>query len=87
MSNKPGKRIGNYILTYNKLGSGQFATVYEGYSLDNPKQAVAIKVMERSKIESNEKLVRSLDLEVSMSQKICHENVVQPYALYVRLFF
>jgi serine/threonine-protein kinase ULK/ATG1 len=75
------KKIGKYTLTNVVLGTGQFATVYEGYH-EEDKTQVAIKVMDRKKIESNEKLVRSLDLEVSMSQKICHPNVVRVFALY-----
>jgi serine/threonine protein kinase len=82
MSNREDKKIGKYRITNKRLGSGQFATVYEGYDATDQTK-VAIKVMERSKIEANEKLVRSLDLEVSMSTKLRHKNLVQAIALYV----
>lgn len=76
------KEIGKYVMTGKILGNGQTGIVYEGYDPRDGTQ-VAIKKMDRSKVEGNDKLVRSLGLEIAMSNTIFHENIVHVYHLYV----
>jgi serine/threonine protein kinase len=80
------KKVGeNYhLIKDQELGHGAYARVFGGYRvIDYTK--VAIKIMLRSVIEPDEKLTASLALEIEMSQKIRHQNVVQLFDVMVMI--
>ncbi|KAL0486767.1 serine/threonine-protein kinase atg1 [Acrasis kona] len=72
------KQIGKYTLTNNRLGSGMFGEVFEGYHTETQKK-VAIKVMSCDKIINDEKLLAGLQLEIGMSRKLENDNIVRSY--------
>lgn len=68
------KKLGQYILIKTKIGTGSFAEVYKGYRKKD-KLPVAIKVISRSKL--NDKLMNSLEFEISILKKLNHEHIIK----------
>lgn len=69
-------QVGNFFFDNdpsNLLGSGSFASVYKGYSLDK-KVPVAIKVIEYDQRSEFEK--RYLSQEVRLMKSISHPNII-----------
>ena len=70
---KPIKKIGNYALM-ELIGKGNYADVY--LSIDQKrKQAVAVKLIPRSKIEKGEEV--NLNREMEILNKLKHPNIVK----------
>ena len=69
-----GRKIQNYLLTQ-ELGSGQFGKVWK--ALHEPTGDIyAIKVISKSKIDSNPILKKLLDTEISIMNTIKHPNIL-----------
>lgn len=73
---KKYKTIGNYLLT-KVLGKGTFGKVFLGIDSNKGNQ-VAIKVLEKSKIEKQEDFNR-LCREIRILESLDHENVIKLY--------
>lgn len=81
-----GKRLGKYvILVDKKLGEGSFATVYKGYRHDNPKQVVAVKRINKAKIEKSAKMMQSIAFETSLLSRTDLDctNIVKLFDVHV----
>jgi serine/threonine-protein kinase ULK/ATG1 len=73
-----GFRVGDYVSDGKKIGKGSFATVYLGHHANNPKNLVAIKVVDVDRLSrNNEKLKRHLESEISIMKSIQHEHIVR----------
>jgi len=69
------KILGNYVLQKDKrIGQGAFSEVFKGFEKDT-KEPVAIKVMPRNQL--NDRLLRNLELEISVMRKVKSDYVVQ----------
>lgn len=69
--------IGDYIVTA-KIGSGSFAVVYKGYHKHKPDFQVAIKAINRERL--NAKLQENLESEIAIMQRMNnHPNIVKLY--------
>ena len=60
------------------LGSGQFGTVYGGYSLET-KEQVAIKVIDKSRFSEQEEKIHR---EVDILQEVSHPGVIKLHAMF-----
>lgn len=74
------KKLGNYILIKQKLGTGSYAEVFRGFKKKD-KTLVAIKVIQRNKL--NDKLMSALEYEIAILRKLNHENIVKLYDVHV----
>jgi serine/threonine-protein kinase ULK/ATG1 len=74
------RSVGDYYVT-KKIGSGSFASVWKGYSKYNTAQWVAIKSINREKINLNKKHQENLESEIAIMQKIQHRNCVKMYTI------
>lgn len=70
--------MGNYLLL-NKLGQGQFGTVYRGVLIEDQKQVFAVKCIQKSKLESNSILNRLFQTEMHVMSKLNHPNIMHLY--------
>ncbi len=68
-------RIDNYLCT-TKLGAGATATVRRARNLTTG-QEVALKILDRSKIENDAMAIKFLQAELTVLQKITHPNMVR----------
>lgn len=78
------KVLGEFILIKQKLGEGSFAEVFKGYRKSD-KLPVAIKVINKSRVDNNAKLKSSLEFEISVLRRkeIDHSHIIQLYAVHV----
>lgn len=60
------------------LGSGQFGTVYGGYSLET-KEEVAIKVIDKTRFNEQEEKIHR---EVDILQEVSHPGVIKLHAMF-----
>ena len=68
------KKVGNYLLTQ-KLGQGQFGVVYKATHQETD-EMYAIKAIDKKKVNSNPKLRKLFDTEMSVMSKINHPNIL-----------
>lgn len=79
-SHTSSQMIGEYIVDQ-EIGKGSFATVFKAHhKQSNSNEFVAIKVIERQKL--NKKLLENLSLEISILKSIRHPNIVRLYEVY-----
>ena len=71
------KQVGNYLLV-SKLGEGQFGTVYKATHQETD-ETFAVKTIEKKKVNSNPKLRKLFDTEMSIMSKITHPNILHLY--------
>jgi serine/threonine protein kinase len=71
------KKVGNYLLV-SKLGQGQFGVVYKATHQDTD-ETFAIKAVDKKKVNSNPKLRKLFDTEMSIMSKISHPNILHLY--------
>ena len=69
------KKVGNYVLT-NKLGSGNFGEVWKAFD-EIKKDFVAVKIIKKSKINSNKIIETLFHSEVNIMSKLDNKNVVK----------
>lgn len=72
------KKVGNYLLL-NKVGAGQFGTVYKGVLIEDQKKVYAIKCIPKSKLENNSILNRLFQTEMHVMSKLNHPNIMHLY--------
>ena len=77
------RMVGDYVV-YEEIGSGAFATVYSCYHKDT-KQVVAVKSINREKLNRNKKLVSNLESEIAIMRSSRHPNILQLIDIHVRL--
>lgn len=70
-----GKKLGDYTME-KFLGAGQFGSAYLSRKVNDPKY-YAIKVVPKSKVNSNPKLKEMFHSEIAIMQKINHPNVIR----------
>ena len=68
------KKVGNYLLVA-KLGQGQFGTVFKATHQET-EEVFAVKSIEKKKVNSNPKLRKLFDTEMSVMSKINHPNIL-----------
>ena len=70
------KKVGKYTYRLDKkpLGGGSYGTVYQGYEHDNPKNLVAIKLIDREDYQENKKLILR---EVKVMEDIKGKYILQ----------
>ncbi|EGC29345.1 hypothetical protein DICPUDRAFT_159087 [Dictyostelium purpureum] len=72
------RQIGEYIYD-KKIGSGAFAQVFQGFSLnDNNNNTYAIKVVDLLRL-GNSKLKENLNYEIKILKELAHPNIVRLY--------
>lgn len=72
-----GRKIQDYLLTQ-ELGSGQFGKVWK--AIHEPTGDIfAVKIIAKSKINSNPILKKLLETEVSIMNSINHPNILHLY--------
>ena len=76
------KKIGNYILS-NQIGIGTFSKVSKAIHIIT-NQSVAVKILEKEKIEDNIDIER-IKREMEILNKIIHPNICQLYETYSTL--
>ena len=69
------KKVGDYLLV-SKLGEGQFGTVYKG-NHQKKNEVYAVKTIAKAKINSNPKLKKLFETEMSVMGKIKHPNILR----------
>ena len=69
-----------YDIDRNVLGKGAFGKVYKGVDRKNPEFKVAVKVLNKSKMSSND-LKHVMD-EVDLLKKVDHPNIVEYFETY-----
>lgn len=72
------KKVGNYLLL-NKIGQGQFGTVYKGVLIENQNKLYAIKCIQKNKLEGNSILSRLFQTEMHVMSKLNHPNIMHLY--------
>lgn len=77
------KVLGEFIMIKQKLGEGSFAEVYKGYRKAD-KLPVAIKVINKGRIDNNPKMKSSLEFEISVLRRkeIDHSHIIELYAVH-----
>ena len=72
-------KIADYVFNdQSLLGAGAFGRVYQGYHVDDKTTPLAIKQISLQVIpERMEGLITSINREVNVLSKICHENIVK----------
>ncbi|XP_068081474.1 serine/threonine-protein kinase ULK3 [Anabrus simplex] len=58
-----------------KIGSGSYSTVYKAFRKNGPREAVAIKCVEKSKLTGS--AVDNIITEISLLKVLKHENIVE----------
>jgi serine/threonine-protein kinase ULK/ATG1 len=74
-------QVGNYVVV-RRIGAGSFAHVYRGYHKTNGME-VAIKGVDREKMNLNKKHQENLESEISIMKKLQHPNIVRLYDIIV----
>lgn len=71
----------NYIISKKskQLGSGAFGSVFKTSNIHNPNHHVAIKVLDKIKLESN---IDCIMEEVAILHTLDHPNIVKYYETY-----
>lgn len=69
--------ISKQFVIEEEIGKGSFAVVFKGHLItDNDKTPVAIKIVPKSKLNNNQKLLENLEIEISILKKIKHNHIV-----------
>ena len=69
-----------YDINSKVLGAGSFGKVFLAHDRQNPKFQVAIKVINKSKLDEEE--IKNLKNEVRIMQQVDHPNIVKYYETY-----
>jgi serine/threonine protein kinase len=71
------KKVGQYLLTKDKLGEGAFSQVFRGELNGDESKQFAIKVIVKKSIVHDEYMVGSLLNEVSIMKKMSNQHIVK----------
>ena len=74
------KQVGNFYISDQFLGRGEYSEVYLGCFKDYSKK-VAVKIMKQELIASDPYVLETLDRQYDMLKPIDHENVVKFYEM------
>ncbi|KAF4519166.1 hypothetical protein B566_EDAN008229, partial [Ephemera danica] len=66
--------VDGYVIV-GKIGSGSYATVYKAFKKSGPREVVAIKCVEKTKLSTA--TIDNLITEISLLKKIKHPNIVE----------
>jgi serine/threonine protein kinase len=77
-------RVGDYdVAMHRVIGAGSFAKVYSGFNRQTGEE-VAVKRMDRHKVEGKDKLQQNLKGEINIMKTLRHPNIVHLYDTVVR---
>jgi len=76
-------QVGSYVVV-RRIGSGAFAHVYRGHN-KNSNLPVAIKAVDREKMQLNKKHQENLESEISIMKRLHHPNIVRLYDIIVSI--
>lgn len=79
---KQGRMVGDYVLE-ERIGQGSFANVWKAHHKDDEKIVVAIKSINREKINLNKKHQENLEQEIKIMRRLEHPNIVRLYDIQV----
>ena len=72
------KRIGTYDIIH-ELGKGQFGQVMLAHKVGDPEDQYAVKVVKRSMLDSNKKILELFRTEVKIMKGLNHPNILKCY--------
>ena len=66
-------------MLFEKIGQGQFASVYKARLQSDPSKIFAVKMVNKKKLVINDKLSELLQTEIAIMQEINHQNIMHLY--------
>ena len=74
------RQIGDYLIKGESIGTGGFAKVFVGMHIPT-KERVAIKIIDKEELFSEEINKKRLLLEISILKKVRHKNIIKLYEI------
>lgn len=69
----------DYIVTSQKIGQGNYSTVFLGYLKSDKRKLIAVKEIMMGKKKNDQKFITKLTREISILKQIDHPNIVKLY--------
>ena len=74
------RQVGDYLIQGDPIGTGGFAKVFVGLHIPT-KERVAIKIIDKEELFSEEVNKKRLLLEISILKKVRHKNIIKLYEI------
>ena len=74
------RQVGDYLIQGDSIGTGGFAKVFVGLHIPT-KERVAIKIIDKEELFSEEVNKKRLLLEISILKKVRHKNIIKLYEI------